>query len=84
MNIKNWFNQHKVLLIGLLMAAALPINDLLTTGETNVKTLVISGFAAVLSFGARNFRGQWATIALNFRINHVICRLSFFFQLLIL
>lgn len=61
--IITWLNKNKVLLIGLLAAVALPINDLLTQGQTSKKVLVFAGVTALLSFAARNLRGQWATIA---------------------
>lgn len=60
--METWFNKHKVLIIGLLMAIALPINDLITTGETSKKVIIISAATAALAFLSRNIRGQWATI----------------------
>lgn len=61
--MKSFFNKYKVLIIGLLTAVALPLNDLITTGETSAKVLAFASVTALLSYAARNFRGQWATIA---------------------
>lgn len=61
--MKEWFNAHKVLILGLLASVALPINDLITQGETSTKVIVFSAITAILTFLARNLRGQWVTIA---------------------
>lgn len=59
----NFFNQNKVLIVGLLSAVLLALNEVLSKGEANVKTLAFAAFLAALSLLANNLRGQWATIA---------------------
>ena len=61
--MKDFFNKNKVLIIGLLSAIALPIYDLVSSGETSLKVCVMAGLVALTSYLARNLRGQWATIA---------------------
>jgi hypothetical protein len=60
---QNFFNEYKVVIIGLLSAVALALNELLIQGEASTKVLIFSGFLAALAFLAKNLRGQWATIA---------------------
>lgn len=62
MNSSFW-NNNKVLIIGLLSAVALALNEIFVKGDYNTKALVFSAFIAALSFLANNLRGQWATIA---------------------
>lgn len=59
----SFWNDNKVLIIGLFSAIALALNELFMKGESSTKALVFSGFIAALSFLANNLRGQWATIA---------------------
>lgn len=59
----NFWNNNKVLIIGLLSAIALALNELFMKGESSTKALVFAAFIAALSFLANNLRGQWATIA---------------------
>lgn len=61
--MKAFFEKYKVLIFGLLTAIALPLNDLAQHGEISVKVWVYAGFTAGLTFVAKNFRGQWATIS---------------------
>lgn len=61
--MQDFLNKYKVLIIGLLMAIALPIQELIVTHTTSVQVLVFAAFTAALSYVARNFRGQWATIS---------------------
>ena len=60
--MQDFLNKYKVLIIGLLMAVALPVQELISTGTTSTRVLVFASFTAALSYIARNFRGQWATI----------------------
>lgn len=59
----NFWNNNKVLIIGLLSAVALALNEIFVKGDYNTKALVFAAFIAALSFLANNLRGQWATIA---------------------
>lgn len=59
----SFFNDNKVLIIGLLSAVALAMNELFVKGQSSTKALVFAAFIAALSFLANNLRGQWATIA---------------------
>lgn len=61
--MQDFLNKYKVLIVGLLMAIALPVQELITTGAASTQVLVFAAFTAALSYVARNFRGQWATIA---------------------
>lgn len=61
--MKNWINENKVFLAGLLTAVALTLTEILKAGETSIKLIVFAGFIAAASYLARNLRGQWATIA---------------------
>jgi uncharacterized membrane protein len=59
----SFFNDNKVLIIGLFSAVALALNEVFSKGDYNSKALVFAAFIAALSFLANNLRGQWATIA---------------------
>ncbi len=61
-NIKYWLNAHKVLLIGLITAIAMPVYDLIQNGETSTKVIVLAAATALISWLGRNMRGQWVTI----------------------
>lgn len=58
-----FFNDNKVMIVGLLSAVALALNEIFVKGDYNTKALVFSAFIAALSFLANNLRGQWSTIA---------------------
>jgi hypothetical protein len=58
-----FLNDYKVLIIGLLSAVALALNEVFKTGGASTKALVFAAFVAAVSFLANNLRGQWATIA---------------------
>jgi hypothetical protein len=58
-----FWNDNKVLIIGLLSAVALALNEIFKTGGASTKALVFAAFVAALSFLANNLRGQWASIA---------------------
>jgi cell division protein FtsW (lipid II flippase) len=60
---QNFFNEYKVVIIGLISAVALALNELFIQGEASTKVLVYAAFLAALSFLAKNLRGQWATIS---------------------
>ena len=60
--MKQWFEKNKVLIIGFLMAVAMPLYDLFKTGSVSLKIALFTAFTAALAWGARNLRGQWATI----------------------
>lgn len=62
MNIKTFFNNNKVLIIGLASAIALAVSELVKGGEASIKMLVFSGLIAAASYLGRNLRGQWASI----------------------
>jgi len=61
--MQDFFNKNKVLIVGLLSAVALTLNELFVKGETSTKALVFAAFLAAIGFLANNLRGQWATIA---------------------
>lgn len=60
---RTFFEENKVVILGLTMAVALALNELVIKGEKSTKALVFAGFLAGLSFLANNLRGQWASIA---------------------
>lgn len=60
----SFFNKYKVLILGLLTAVLLALQEVFKEGnETSTKVIVFAAFLAALSFLAQNLRGQWATIA---------------------
>ena len=61
--MQEFLNKYKVLIVGLLMAVALPLQEIIVKGAASTQVLVFAAFTAALSYVARNFRGQWATIA---------------------
>ena len=61
--MQEFLNKYKVLIVGLLMAVALPLQEIIVHGAASTQVLVFAAFTAALSYVARNFRGQWATIA---------------------
>ena len=61
--MKDFFNQHKVLIIGFLSAIFLPLQDLVNRGEISWQTGVTAFAVAATGYLARNLRGQWATIS---------------------
>ena len=60
--ITAFFSQYKVMIIGLLLSLFGPVNDLLTTGETSTKVLIVAGIGGLITWIARNMRGQWQTL----------------------
>ncbi len=60
---KEWFNDHKVLIIGLIISASQPAIDVYNTGGATTKVWAIAAIGGALSYIYRNMRGQWVTIA---------------------
>jgi cell division protein FtsW (lipid II flippase) len=60
---QSFFNEYKVVILGLISAVALALNELFIQHESSTKVLVYAAFLAAVSFLAKNLRGQWATIA---------------------
>jgi hypothetical protein len=60
---QGFFNEYKVVIVGLVSAVALALNELFIQGEASTKVLAYAAFLAALSFLAKNLRGQWATIS---------------------
>lgn len=60
--ISDFLNQYKVMIIGLLLSLFGPVNDLLTTGETSKRVLIVAGIGGLITWIARNMRGQWQTL----------------------
>jgi hypothetical protein len=58
----SWFDRNKVLLFGLLSTILLPLATFLKTGGVPAQVIVMTIAAAVLTFLARNLRGQWVSI----------------------
>ena len=62
-NMKIWFNNYKVLILGFISAIAMPLYELQTTGQTSPKILLLAASTAAITWISRNLRGQWFTIA---------------------
>lgn len=63
MKKQSFFQANKVLIIGLLTAIALAVNELVIKGESSTKVLIYAAGLAAASFLSNNLRGQWASIA---------------------
>ncbi len=61
--MKQWIEKNKVLLIGFLMAVAMPLYELFKDGSVSLKIAAFTFFTAGLAWAANNLRGQWASIA---------------------
>lgn len=62
--LSTWFSTNKVLLIGLLSAIAMDVQQYFSNGEVvTAPVILISVGVAVTSFLAKNLRGQWITIS---------------------
>jgi hypothetical protein len=59
---QNWFYQNKVVIVGLLTAVLLAVQEAMKAGESSTKVFVFAGILAAISFLANNLRGQVATI----------------------
>lgn len=59
---QNWFYQNKVVILGLLTAVLLAVQEAMKAGESSTKVFVFAGILAAISFLANNLRGQVATI----------------------
>jgi hypothetical protein len=59
---QNWFYQNKVVIVGLLTAVLLAVQEAMKAGESSIKVFVFAGILAAISFLANNLRGQVATI----------------------
>lgn len=65
----NFFNKWKVLIIGMLLSIFGPVNDIITTGTTSVKVLIIAAIGGLISYIATDMRGQIQTIAGVFQLS---------------
>ena len=59
---QNWFYQNKVVIVGLIAAVLLAVQEAMKAGESSTKVFVFAGILAAISFLANNLRGQVATI----------------------
>lgn len=62
MQKQNFLEKNKVLIIGFLIAALSAIVPYVQLGDVPLPNILWAVFIAGLSWGARNLRGQWATI----------------------
>lgn len=61
--LKDFLSKNKVLIIGLLVAIALPVAQELVNGTVSTVALVTSALIALQSWFTRNMRGAWLTIS---------------------
>lgn len=62
-SISDFFSKNKVLIFGLILAAVLPVYDLIQNGTTTTADLIVAASAAAAAYLSRNLRGQWQTLA---------------------
>lgn len=60
--VKVFLSDNKVIIFGLLSAAAMTVQQLTSQFATDYKVLAFAAFVASISFLAKNLRGQWASI----------------------
>lgn len=58
----NWFEKNKVLLIGLLAAIIMDLQQVLSEPQVDWRVIGLSVAIVVTSFLSKNLRGQWITI----------------------
>jgi hypothetical protein len=57
-----WITANKVVLFGILSAGILAVQQLASQYPKDYKVLGLAAFIAILSFLAKNLRGQWGSI----------------------
>lgn len=60
--LATWFSTNKVLLIGLLSAIVMDVQQVLSTPPIDYRVIILSVGIVVTSFLSKNLRGQWITI----------------------
>jgi hypothetical protein len=60
--ILQWLSSNKVILFGILSAGILAVQQLASQYPKDYKVLGLAAFIAVLSFLAKDLRGQWGSI----------------------
>lgn len=61
--ISTWFSANKVLLLGLLGSVLVVLQQFFSEATVDYKVVGFGVGIAILSFLAKNLRGQWASIA---------------------
>lgn len=63
MDIKNFWKEHKVFIVGLIAAVGTAAYEIITKGsDFSWWAIAWSAFIGGISFAGKNLRGQWASI----------------------